>query len=233
MVIISKWALFLCCQWDWNFMKELLYLIVKNGVSLFLASMYHKQFSLSTEIVALQIHWHDLAQYDEKLNNMPLLCIRIWEFEASSCVEEFTNCWSSKRNACVIYPVHYHNLKNKQIYWRGSWHVLVGTCKVLLWAAWKLNLPWFGLKPTNTSSTFQHCIQVRKSPLSSKVYAFLFQQLQRVQCFIPQIAFSLINPSQLNISLYILYTFSKVWARRICSSRASLIGDHSLCSCDL
>ena len=133
----------------------------------------------------------------------------------------------------VIYPVHCHNLKNKQIYWRGSWHVLVGTCKVLLWAAWKLNLPWFGLKPTNTSSTFQHCIQVRKSPLSSKVYAFLFQQLQRVQCFIPQISFSLINPSQLNISLYILYTFSKVWARRICSSRASLIGDHSLCSCDL
>ena len=91
------------------------------------------------------------------------------EFETSSCVEEFTNCWSSKRNACVIYPVHYHNLQNKQIYWRGSWHVLVGTCKVLLWATWKLNLPWFGLKPTNTSSTFQRCIQVRKPPLSSKV----------------------------------------------------------------
>ena len=59
-------------------MKELLYFIVKNGVSLFLASMYHRQFSLFTEIVALQIHWHDLVQYDEKLNNMPLLCIRIW-----------------------------------------------------------------------------------------------------------------------------------------------------------
>ena len=159
-----------------------MYSIVKNGVPLFLASMYHKQFSLSTEIVALQIHWHDLAQYDEKLITCLYCAV---EFEASSSVEESTNCWSSKRNASIIYPAHYHNLQNKQIYWRGSWHVLVGTCKALLWAAWKLNLPWFGLKPTNTSSTFQHCIQVRKSPLSSKVYAFLFQQLQRVQCFIP------------------------------------------------
>ena len=212
-------------------MKELLYSIVKNGVPLFLASMYHKQFSLSTEIVALQIHWHDLAQYDEKLITCLYCAV---EFEASSSVEEFTNCWSSKRNASIIYPAHYHNLQNKQIYWRGSWHVLVGTCKALLWAAWKLNLPWFGLKPTNTSSMFQHCIQVRKPTLSSKVYTFIFQQLQRVQCFIPQTSFSLINPSQLKTSLYILhtvfYTFSKVWARRICSTIKSII---SWWSCSL
>ena len=81
MVIIYKWVLFFLFLIRLGFYERTIVFYRQEWCSPVFSKHVPWQFSLSTEIVALQIHWHDLAQYDEKLNNMPLLCSRIWGLE--------------------------------------------------------------------------------------------------------------------------------------------------------